>query len=193
MHAVSCYKGPLYYGTWLYECGFPRSIHGSRSHSGFNILSTHIPIVPCQLDLTFWRYSYFKIWSWKSKVDVISQGPIIAPEYLHCTYFSIHINQPSSSWGMANGMFDREKKSRNFKEKKMAKNVLQNYSKIQSVHNHDKGDILTNFCSYSMTGSYFIMGTRQILYHFDGRLILTQGHHIAQFSVKTDYCRRFML
>ena len=41
-----------------------------KSQSGCNILSTHIPFLPCQLVLPFLRYNIFKIWSWKSKVKV---------------------------------------------------------------------------------------------------------------------------
>ena len=36
-----------------------------KSHSGCNILSTHIPFVPCQSAFPFLRYSIFKIWPWK--------------------------------------------------------------------------------------------------------------------------------
>ena len=43
----------------------------SRSHSGSNILLTHIPFIPCQLTLTFLRYGFFKIWPWKSKVKAM--------------------------------------------------------------------------------------------------------------------------
>ena len=48
--------------------------HSSRPHNRNNILSTHIPLVPCQSALPFPRYSIFKIWPWKSKVKVIAQG-----------------------------------------------------------------------------------------------------------------------
>ena len=41
-----------------------------KSQSGCNILSTHIPFVPCQSALPFLRYSIFKIWPWKSEVKV---------------------------------------------------------------------------------------------------------------------------
>ena len=41
-----------------------------KSQSGCNILSIHIPFVPCQSALPFLRYSIFKIWPWKSKVKV---------------------------------------------------------------------------------------------------------------------------
>ena len=41
----------------------------AQSHNvGLNILSIHIPFVPCQSALPFLRYSIFKIWPWKSKV-----------------------------------------------------------------------------------------------------------------------------
>ena len=42
-----------------------------KSQSGCNILSTHIPFVPCQSALPYLRYSIFKIWPWKSKVKVM--------------------------------------------------------------------------------------------------------------------------
>ena len=37
---------------------------------GSNILSTHIPFIPCQSALPFLRYHIFKIWPWKSWVKV---------------------------------------------------------------------------------------------------------------------------
>ena len=45
-----------------------------KSQCESNILSTHISFVPCQSALPFLRYSSFKIWLWKSKVNVIAQG-----------------------------------------------------------------------------------------------------------------------
>ena len=44
--------------------------HSSKSQCGSNILSIHIPFVPCQSALPFLRYSIFKIWPWKSRVKV---------------------------------------------------------------------------------------------------------------------------
>ena len=41
-----------------------------KLQSGCNILSTHIPFVPCQSALPFLRNRIFKIWPWKSKVKV---------------------------------------------------------------------------------------------------------------------------
>ena len=36
-----------------------------KSQYESNILSTHIPFVPCQSAIPFLRYDFFKIWSWK--------------------------------------------------------------------------------------------------------------------------------
>ena len=55
--------------------------HSSRSHNRNNILSTRIPLVPCQSALPFPRYSIFKIWPWKSKVKVIAQGHKVLSRY----------------------------------------------------------------------------------------------------------------
>ena len=44
-----------------------------KSQSGYNILSTHIPFVPCQSAMPFLRYSIFKIGPWKSKVKVMGE------------------------------------------------------------------------------------------------------------------------
>ena len=42
--------------------------HSSRSHNRNNILSTHIPFIPCWSALPFLRCSYLKNWPCKSKV-----------------------------------------------------------------------------------------------------------------------------
>ena len=47
-----------------------------KSLSGCNILSTHIPFVPCQSAIPFLRYSIFKIWLWISKVKVMGEVDI---------------------------------------------------------------------------------------------------------------------
>ena len=44
--------------------------HSSKSQCGSNILSTHIPFVPCQSVIPFLSYDFFKIWPWKSRVKV---------------------------------------------------------------------------------------------------------------------------
>ena len=46
----------------------------SKSQCESNILSTYIPLVPCQSALPFLRYSIYKFWPWKSKVKVRAQG-----------------------------------------------------------------------------------------------------------------------
>ena len=43
--------------------------HSLKSQCGSNILSTRIPFVLCQSALPFLRYSIFKIWPWKSRVN----------------------------------------------------------------------------------------------------------------------------
>ena len=49
----------------------------SKLQSESNILSTHIPFVPCQWAFPFLRCSIFKISPWKSKVKVIAEGHIV--------------------------------------------------------------------------------------------------------------------
>ena len=70
-----------------------------KTQSGCNILSTHIPFVPCQSALPFLRYSILKIWPWKSKVKVMGEVDIeshnMGPTFYRLTYLSFHVNQPS--------------------------------------------------------------------------------------------------
>ena len=40
--------------------------HSSKSQCGSNILSAHIPFIPCQSGIPFLCYDFFKIWPWKS-------------------------------------------------------------------------------------------------------------------------------
>ena len=47
--------------------------HSSKSQCGSNIISTHIPFVPCQSALPFLRYSIFEIWPWKWRVKVMGE------------------------------------------------------------------------------------------------------------------------
>ena len=47
--------------------------HSWRSHNRYNILSTHIPFIPCWSALPFLRYSIFKIWPWKWRVKVMGE------------------------------------------------------------------------------------------------------------------------
>ena len=84
----------------------------SKSQSGCNILSTHIPFVPCQSALPFLRYSIFKIWPWKSKVKVMSEGKVeshnMGPTFYRLTSLSSHVNRPSHSWDTTFSKFDLE-------------------------------------------------------------------------------------
>ena len=84
----------------------------SKSQSGCNILSTHIPFVPCQSALPFLRYSIFKIWPWKSKVKVMSEGKVeshnMGPTFYRLTSLSSHVNRPSHSWDTLFSKFDLE-------------------------------------------------------------------------------------
>ena len=45
--------------------GWNRSSKLQCESNIMNILSTHIPLVPCRLALPFLRYSFFKVWPWK--------------------------------------------------------------------------------------------------------------------------------
>ena len=60
-----------------------------------NTLLTHIPLVPCQLALSFMRYSIFQIWPRKYKVKAIAQGhtvgitPYRPLPFLGYSYFKI--------------------------------------------------------------------------------------------------------
>ena len=47
-----------------------------KSQCESNILSTQVPFVPCQSAIPFLSYSIFKIWTWKSKVKVMSEVDI---------------------------------------------------------------------------------------------------------------------
>ena len=72
--------------------------HGSgqswKSWSECNIISTHIPFVPCQSALPFLRYSISKIWPWKSKVKVMGkvdiESHIMDPIFYWLTSLSFH-------------------------------------------------------------------------------------------------------
>ena len=72
-----------------------------KSQSGCNILSTHIPFVPCQSAIPFLRYSIFKIWPWKSKVKVMGEGKVeshkVGVTSYQLTSLSFHVNRPFHS------------------------------------------------------------------------------------------------
>ena len=67
----------------------------------YNILSTHIPSVPCQLALPFLRYSIFKVWPWKSKVKGIDKDHKVGTTPYRIISLSFHVNRPSHSWDTA--------------------------------------------------------------------------------------------
>ena len=83
-----------------------------KSQSGCNILSTHIPFVPCQSALPFLRYCIFIIWPWKSKVKVMGEGKVeshnMGPTFYRLTSLSFHVNRPSHSWNTTFWKFDLE-------------------------------------------------------------------------------------
>ena len=73
-----------------------------------SILSTHIPLVSCQLSIPFLRYSIFKVWPWKSKVKIIAQGHKLGLTPYRLISFSSHVNRPSHSWDRAISKSDVE-------------------------------------------------------------------------------------
>ena len=83
-----------------------------KSQHGSNILSTHIPVIPCQSAIPFLRYNFFKIWPWKSKVKVMGEVNVeshnMVPIFYRLTSLSFHINRPSHSWDTTFSKFDLE-------------------------------------------------------------------------------------
>ena len=61
-----------------------------KSQHGSNILSTHIPFIPCQSTIPFLRDSFFKIWPWKSKVKVMVEVKCWKSQS-RCNILSTHI------------------------------------------------------------------------------------------------------
>ena len=70
----------------------------SKSRCEFNILSTHIPLVPCQSALPFLKYSIFKIWARKSNFKVIAQGHKVGITPHRLISLLSHVDWPSHSW-----------------------------------------------------------------------------------------------
>ena len=68
-----------------------------KSQSGCNILSTHIPFVPCQSAIPFLRYDVFKIWPWKSKVKVMGEVDIKVTAWVQHSIDSHPFNSMSIS------------------------------------------------------------------------------------------------
>ena len=69
-----------------------------KSQCKCNILSTRIPFVPCQRALPFLRYSIFKIWPWKSKVNVIPEGHIVGTTPYQLISLPFDVDEPSHSY-----------------------------------------------------------------------------------------------
>ena len=76
--------------------------HSSRSHNRHNILSTHIPFIPCWSALPFLRCSYLKNWPWKSKVMVMGEVKVkshnVSLTSYRLTSLSFHVNLASHCW-----------------------------------------------------------------------------------------------
>ena len=99
---------------------FDLEIQGSRSwvrsqfksQWGSNILSTHIPFVPCQWGIPFLSYDFLKIWPWKSRVKVIGEVTVQSHSVDLASYrltsLSFNVNRPSHSWDTAFSKFDLE-------------------------------------------------------------------------------------
>ena len=83
-----------------------------KSQCESNILSTHIPFVPCKPAIPFLRYDFFKIWPWKSKVKVMGEVDIeshkVSVRSYRLTSLSFHVNRPSHSWDTTFSKFDLE-------------------------------------------------------------------------------------
>ena len=78
--------------------------HSWRSQSRYNTLLTHIPFLPCRLDLPFLEYSHLKIWYWKFKVKIMSEVKVenhnMGPTFNWLTSLSFHVNWASHFWVM---------------------------------------------------------------------------------------------
>ena len=84
-----------------------------KSQCESNILSTHIPFIPCQSAIPFLRFDFFKIWPWKSKVKVMEEVNMeshnMGPKFCRLKSLLFHVNLPSHSWDTAFSKFDLEK------------------------------------------------------------------------------------
>ena len=73
--------------------------HSSRSHNRYNILSPHIPFIPCWSTLPFLRCSYLKNWPWKSKVKVMGEVKVqshnVSVTSYRLTSLLFHVNLAS--------------------------------------------------------------------------------------------------
>ena len=90
----------------------PRSISWVRvklkSQHGSNILSTHIPFIPCQSAIPFLRYDFFKKSKVKVRVEVKVGSHKVGVTSYRLTSFSFHGNRPFHSRDTAVPKFDLE-------------------------------------------------------------------------------------
>ena len=81
-----------------------------KSRHGSNILSIHIPFVPCQSAIPFLRYDFFKIWPSKSKVMVMVEVKVENHKVgvTSLTSLSFHVNRLFQSRDIKFSKFDLE-------------------------------------------------------------------------------------
>ena len=76
--------------------------HSSMSHNRYNILSPHIPFIPCWSALPFLRCTYLKNLPWKSKVKVMGEVKVqshnVSLTSYRLTSLSFHVNLASHCW-----------------------------------------------------------------------------------------------
>ena len=110
--------------------------HSSKSQSESNILSTHIPFVPCQSALPFPRYGILKIWPWKSKVKVIAQGQKVGITPYRLISLLFHVDRPCHCWDTAISKFNIG----NSRSRSWVRSKLKVITWVQhSVDSHPKG------------------------------------------------------
>ena len=83
-----------------------------KSQHGSNIQSTHILFVPCGSGIPLRSYDFFKIWPWKSRVNVMGEVTVqshnVGLTSYRFTSLSFHVNRPSHSWDTVFSKFDLE-------------------------------------------------------------------------------------
>ena len=86
--------------------------HSSKLQCGSNILSAHIPFIPCQSGIQFLSYDFFKIWPWKSRVKVMGEVTVqshnVGLVSYRLTSLSFQVIRASHSWVMTFSKFDLE-------------------------------------------------------------------------------------
>ena len=84
----------------------------SKSQCESNILSIHIPFIPCQSGIPLLSYNFFKIWPWNLRVKVMDEVTVqshnVGVTSYRLTSLSFHVNRPSHSWDIAFSKFDLE-------------------------------------------------------------------------------------